>query len=202
MGHDERDKQVASPKIQPKSSNQEENKEWYVESRKRSRCTVTKVSISHSHNHGAHHESTHVHGIPWARIFPKRISKRVTGRPARRSTQEVDEGGDEDMVGEDETIEVTFPRITAPKRAFGGHDSGISPVDYASGTKSTMARDNRYENPYINKKQDVVMDHRFWNLFQCDWYISVIKAKSCPIIPMKWVHWQHMHDKRDDVLTK
>jgi hypothetical protein len=45
-----------------------------------------------------------VHGISWASIFPKRIGKCVAGWPARRSTQEADEGGDEDMVGEDETI--------------------------------------------------------------------------------------------------
>ena len=56
----------------------------------------------------------HAHGISWVSTFPKRIGKRVAGRPACHSTRQADEGGDEDMAEEDEAIEVTFPRITTP----------------------------------------------------------------------------------------
>jgi hypothetical protein len=45
-------------------------------------------------------------------------------------------------------------------------------------------------------------DHRFWNNFQADWYLTVIKEWKNPITPQLYVDWTYMQNKCDPVFNK
>jgi hypothetical protein len=45
-------------------------------------------------------------------------------------------------------------------------------------------------------------DHRFWNNFQVDWYIKVIKDRKLPITAHIFVDWAGMLEKRNHVFNK
>ena len=87
------------------------------------------------------------------------------------------------------TIHLVFRSLPAgylPKR----------PTNYAVG-RHTVSR-LREEDPYIHDKElATAQDIRFWNLFQMDWYESVIANRSNPITKMQWVDWRYVADVED-----
>jgi hypothetical protein len=59
---------------------------------------------------------------------------------------------------------------------------------------------NRHKNPYDWTTE--LRDHRFWNNFQTDWYLTVIKDRKNPITSHLYVDWPYMQRKRDPVFQK
>jgi hypothetical protein len=51
------------------------------------------------------------------------------------------------------------------------------PTDFTRGENQSMI--NRHENPY--EWTSDLHDHMFWNNFQADWYLTVIKDRKNPI---------------------
>jgi hypothetical protein len=45
-------------------------------------------------------------------------------------------------------------------------------------------------------------DHHFWNNFQADWYIKVIKDRKLPITRHIYVDWTTMLEKRNPIFNK
>jgi hypothetical protein len=59
---------------------------------------------------------------------------------------------------------------------------------------------NRYEHPYDWTTE--LHGHKFWNNFQADWYLTVIKDRKNLITSQLYVDWPHMQRKRDPVFQK
>jgi hypothetical protein len=55
------------------------------------------------------------------------------------------------------------------------------------------------DDPYVWAPD--LHDHRFWNNFQADRYIKVIKDREKPTTPHFYVDWASMLDKRNPVFT-
>jgi hypothetical protein len=71
-------------------------------------------------------------------------------------------------------------------------------TDFTRGENQSMI--NRHENPYEWTTE--LHDHRFWNNFQTDWYLTVIKDQKNPITQQLYVDWSYMQKKRDPVFQK
>jgi hypothetical protein len=71
-------------------------------------------------------------------------------------------------------------------------------MDFTLGENHSMI--NRNEDPY--EWTTKLHDHRFWNNFQADWYLSVIKDQNNPITSQLYVDWTYMLDKRDPVFHR
>jgi hypothetical protein len=59
---------------------------------------------------------------------------------------------------------------------------------------------NRNKNPFDWTTE--LHDHHFWNNFQTDWYLTVIKEWKNPITPQLYVEWTYMQNKHDPVFNK
>jgi hypothetical protein len=59
---------------------------------------------------------------------------------------------------------------------------------------------NRNANPFDWTTE--LHDHHFWNSFQADWYLTVIKEWKNPISPQLYVDCTYMQNKRDPVFNK
>jgi hypothetical protein len=59
---------------------------------------------------------------------------------------------------------------------------------------------DRNENPYDWTTK--LHDHRFWNNFQADWYLTVIKDRKNPITSQLYVDWPYMPKKHDPVFHR
>jgi hypothetical protein len=59
---------------------------------------------------------------------------------------------------------------------------------------------NRHENPYDWTTE--LHDHRFWNNFQADWYLTVIKNRKNHITSQLYIDWPYMQRKCDPVFQK
>jgi hypothetical protein len=62
------------------------------------------------------------------------------------------------------------------------------PTDFTRGEKQSMI--NRHENPYEWTTE--LYDHRFWNNFQTDWYLTVIKDQKNPITQQLFMDWSYI----------
>jgi hypothetical protein len=62
------------------------------------------------------------------------------------------------------------------------------PTDFSRGENQSMI--NRHENPYEWTTE--LHDHWFWNNFQADWYLTVIKDRKNPITQQLFVDWSYM----------
>jgi hypothetical protein len=58
---------------------------------------------------------------------------------------------------------------------------------------------NRNENPFDWTTE--LHDHRFWNNFQADWYLTVIKEWKSLITPQLYIDCTYMQNKRDPVFN-
>jgi hypothetical protein len=58
----------------------------------------------------------------------------------------------------------------------------------------------RNDDPYVWAPD--LHDHRFWNNFQANWYIKVIKDRKKPITPHIYVDWDSMLEKRNPVFNR
>jgi hypothetical protein len=72
------------------------------------------------------------------------------------------------------------------------------PTNFTRGENNSMI--NRHENPYDWTTE--LHDHRFWNNFQADWYLTVIKDRKNPITSLLYLDWPYMQRKRDPVFHK
>jgi hypothetical protein len=72
------------------------------------------------------------------------------------------------------------------------------PMDLTRGENQSMI--NRHENLYEWTTE--LHDHRFWNNFQVDWYLIVIKDRENPITQQLFVDWSYMQKKRDPVFYR
>jgi hypothetical protein len=59
---------------------------------------------------------------------------------------------------------------------------------------------NRNKDPFDSTTE--LHDHRFWNNFQADWYLSVIKDWKNPITSQLYVDWNYMQKKRNPVFHR
>jgi hypothetical protein len=59
---------------------------------------------------------------------------------------------------------------------------------------------NQHENPYDWTTEP--HDHRFWNNFQADWYLTVIKDRKKPITSQLYVDCLYMERKCDPMFQK
>jgi hypothetical protein len=59
---------------------------------------------------------------------------------------------------------------------------------------------NQHENPYDWTTE--LHDHKFWNNFQADWYLTVIKDRKNPITSQLYVDWPYMKRKCDSMFQK
>jgi hypothetical protein len=78
------------------------------------------------------------------------------------------------------------------------HRHPHGPTNITRGENHSMI--NRHENPYDWTTK--LHDHRFWNNFQVDWYLTAIKDGKNPITSQLYVDWPYMHRKRDPVFQK
>jgi hypothetical protein len=59
---------------------------------------------------------------------------------------------------------------------------------------------NRHENPY--EWTSDLHDHKIWNNFQTDWYLTIIKDWKNPITQQLFVDWSYMQKKCDPVFHR
>jgi hypothetical protein len=59
---------------------------------------------------------------------------------------------------------------------------------------------NRNEDPYDWTTE--LHDHRYWNNFQANWYLSIIKEQKNPITSQLYVDWNYMQKKHDPVFHR
>jgi hypothetical protein len=71
-------------------------------------------------------------------------------------------------------------------------------TDFTLWENQSMVNGN--ENPFDWTTE--LHDHHFWNNFQTDWYLIVIKERKNPITPLLYVDWTYMQQKRDPVFNK
>jgi hypothetical protein len=71
------------------------------------------------------------------------------------------------------------------------------PTDVTRKENHSMIQRN--DDPYVWAPD--LLDHRFWNNFQADWYITVIKNSWKPITPHIYVDWASMLEKRNPVFN-
>jgi hypothetical protein len=71
-------------------------------------------------------------------------------------------------------------------------------MDYTKKENHSMIQRN--DDPYVWAPD--LHDHRFWNNFQVDWYIKVIKERKKTITPHIYVDWQSMQDKWDPMFNR
>jgi hypothetical protein len=69
------------------------------------------------------------------------------------------------------------------------------PSNFTRGENQSMI--NQHENPYDWTTE--LHDHRFWNNFHADWYLTVIKDRKNPITSQLYVDWFYMQRKHDPV---
>jgi hypothetical protein len=72
------------------------------------------------------------------------------------------------------------------------------PIDFTRKDNHSMIQRN--EDPYVWPPD--LHDHHFWNNFQADWYIKVIKDRKLPITPHIYVDWTAMIEKRNPIFNK
>jgi hypothetical protein len=72
------------------------------------------------------------------------------------------------------------------------------PTNFTRGENRSVI--NEDENPYGWTTE--LHDHRFWNNFQADWYLTVIKDRKNPITTELYVDWPYMQKKHDPVFPK
>jgi hypothetical protein len=72
------------------------------------------------------------------------------------------------------------------------------PTNFTLGENQSMV--NRSENLFDWNTE--VHDHRFWNNFQADWYLSVIKDRKNPITPQLYIDFSYMQQKCYSVFNK
>jgi hypothetical protein len=65
------------------------------------------------------------------------------------------------------------------------------PTDFTRGENQSMI--NRHDDPYEWTTE--FHDHKFWNNFQADWYLTVIKDRKNPITQQLYVDWSYMQKK-------
>jgi hypothetical protein len=61
-------------------------------------------------------------------------------------------------------------------------------IDFTLGENQSMINRNKYPCDWTTE----LHDHRFWNNFQADWYLSVIKDQKNPITSQLYVDWNYM----------
>jgi hypothetical protein len=86
--------------------------------------------------------------------------------------------------------EYTFSRVD--------HRHPRGPMDFTRGENQFMI--NKDENPYDWTTE--LHDHRFWNNFQADWYLTVTKYRKNPITSQLYVDWIYMQNKRDPMFHR
>jgi hypothetical protein len=72
------------------------------------------------------------------------------------------------------------------------------PTNFTRGENHSMI--NRHENPYDWTTE--LHNHMFWNNFQADWYLTVIKDRKNPITSQLYVDWPYMQMKHGPVFQK
>jgi hypothetical protein len=72
------------------------------------------------------------------------------------------------------------------------------PTNFTRGENQSII--NRHEDPYEWTTE--LHDHRFWNNFQADWYLTVIMDQKNPITQQPYVDWSYMQKKRDPVFQR
>jgi hypothetical protein len=72
------------------------------------------------------------------------------------------------------------------------------PTDFMRKENHSMIQRN--DDPYVWAPD--LHDHRFWNNFQVDWYIKVIKDRKLPITPHIYVDWTAMLEKENLIFNK
>jgi hypothetical protein len=78
------------------------------------------------------------------------------------------------------------------------HHHPRRPTDFTKGENQSMI--NRHEDPYEWTTE--LHDHKFWNNFQADWYLTVIKDRKNPITQELYVDWSYIQKKRDPVFKR
>jgi hypothetical protein len=71
-------------------------------------------------------------------------------------------------------------------------------TDFTRGENQFMI--NRHEKPC--EWTPDLHDHMFWNNFQADWYLTVIKDRKNPITQQLFVDWSYMQKKHDPVFHR
>jgi hypothetical protein len=72
------------------------------------------------------------------------------------------------------------------------------PTNFTLGENQSMI--NRNEDPYDWTIE--LHDHRFWNNFQADWYLSIIKEQKNLITSQLYVDWNYMQKKCDPMFHR
>jgi hypothetical protein len=73
------------------------------------------------------------------------------------------------------------------------HHHPHRPANYTRGENHSMISID--ENPYDRTTE--LHNHRFWNNFEADWYLPVIKDRKNPITSQLYVDWPYTQKKCD-----
>jgi hypothetical protein len=74
------------------------------------------------------------------------------------------------------------------------------PVDFSLKGVDTLQR-LRFSNPSLTPRHPGVHDPRFWNLFQADFYNSVILSKKHPVVRHRFIDWEGCENMGDADMT-
>jgi hypothetical protein len=74
------------------------------------------------------------------------------------------------------------------------------PVDFSLKGVDTLQR-LRFTNPTLTPRHPGVQDPRFWNLFQADFYNSVILSKKHPVVKHRFIDWEGCENMGDADMT-
>jgi hypothetical protein len=74
------------------------------------------------------------------------------------------------------------------------------PVDFSLKGIDTLQR-LRFTNPTLTPRHPGVQDPRFWNLFQADFYNSVILSKKHPVVRHRFIDWEGCENMGDTDMT-
>jgi hypothetical protein len=134
---------------------------------------------------------------------PRRTTRK-TRASASRATEEAANQAEGQAVREARESEI-IQKVERPLRTDCGytlrrvdHRHPRRPTNFTMGENQSMI--NRHENPY--EWTSDLHDHMFWNNFQADWYLTVIKDRKNPITQQLYVDWSYMQKKRDPMFQK
>jgi hypothetical protein len=74
------------------------------------------------------------------------------------------------------------------------------PVDFSLKGVDTLQH-LRFTNPSLTSRHPSVQDPRFWNLFQADFYNSVILSKKHPVVRHRFIDWEGCENMGDADMT-